>query len=84
MNTTLSPNNKMQELESECQLLQLEFNSLRAGAATPQSVVKQHIAELKRFNRVKDIALGLITLIADSRGITVKEVMDEMGLDIKL
>jgi hypothetical protein len=41
--------------------------------------VKRHIGLLHAYNEIKDVGQGLIGLIADSRGVRVREVMEEMG-----
>ena len=42
--------------------------------------MKRHIGLLHAYNEIKDVGQGLIGLIADSRGVRVKEVMEEMGV----
>jgi hypothetical protein len=45
--------------------------------------VKRHIGLLHTYNEIKDVGQGLIGLIADSRGVRVREVMEEMGVGEK-
>ena len=45
--------------------------------------MKRHISLLNAYNEIKDVGQGLIGLIADSRGVRVKEVMEEMGVGEK-
>jgi DNA repair protein Swi5/Sae3 len=45
--------------------------------------VKRHIDLIHAYNEIKDVGQGLIGLIADSRGVRVKEVMEEMGVGEK-
>jgi DNA repair protein Swi5/Sae3 len=42
--------------------------------------VKRHIDLLHAYNEIKDVGQGLMSLIADSRGVRVREVMEEMGV----
>jgi DNA repair protein Swi5/Sae3 len=42
--------------------------------------VKRHIGLLHAYNDIKDVGQGLIGLIADARGVRVREVMEEMGV----
>lgn len=45
--------------------------------------MKRHIGLLHAYNEIKDVGQGLIGLIADSRGVRVREVMEEMGVGEK-
>jgi hypothetical protein len=45
--------------------------------------VKRHIGLLHAYNEIKDVGQGLMGLIADSRGVRVREVMEEMGVGEK-
>ncbi|KAI9714740.1 MAG: hypothetical protein M1820_000029 [Bogoriella megaspora] len=45
--------------------------------------IEAHIKALHTYNEVKDIAQGLIGMIAEKRGVRVKDVMEEYGLDEK-
>jgi hypothetical protein len=39
-------------------------------------VIKEHIARLHAYNEVKDIALGLMGMVADARGVRVAELYE--------
>jgi hypothetical protein len=54
--------------------------SLQARA---EAIVKRHISLLHAYNEIKDVGQGLMGLIADSRGVRVREVMEEMGVGEK-
>ena len=54
-----------------------------AVQAEAEALVKRHIKLLHTYNEIKDVGQGLIGLIADSRGVRLKEVMEEMGVDEK-
>jgi hypothetical protein len=45
-----------------------------------QSAVKQHIALLHAYNGIRDVGQGLMGMIAEQRGLRVKQVMEEMGV----
>ena len=45
--------------------------------------MKRHIGLLHAYNEIKDVGQGLMGLIADSRGVRVREVMEEMGVGEK-
>ncbi|ODQ63447.1 hypothetical protein NADFUDRAFT_47852 [Nadsonia fulvescens var. elongata DSM 6958] len=49
----------------------------------PPKIVNCHIKLLKEYNEVRDIALGFIGMISEQRGIRVKDVLEEMGVEIK-
>jgi DNA repair protein Swi5/Sae3 len=51
--------------------------------AQAEAIVKRHIKLLHAYNEIKDVGLGLMGLIADSRGVRLKEVMEEMGVGEK-
>jgi Swi5 len=48
--------------------------------AQAEAIVKRHISLLNAYNEIKDVGQGLIGLIADSRGVRIKEVMEEMAV----
>jgi hypothetical protein len=48
-----------------------------------EAIVKRHIGLLHAYNEIKDVGQGLMGLIADSRGVRVREVMEEMGVGEK-
>lgn len=45
--------------------------------------VKQHIELLHAYNGIRDIGHGLMGMIAEQRGVRVKDIMDEFGVDAK-
>ena len=51
-----------------------------SALATANTVIKDHISLLQKYNEIKDIAQGLMGLIAESRGVQVKVVMEEHGM----
>lgn len=58
-----------------------EVNSKLKDPTNPEATVKRHIKTLHEFNEIRDIAQGLIGLIAESRGVRVHDVYPEFGLD---
>jgi hypothetical protein len=48
-----------------------------------QAIVKRHIKLLHAYNEIKDVGQGLMGLIADARGVRLKEVMEEMDVGEK-
>jgi DNA repair protein Swi5/Sae3 len=51
--------------------------------AHAEAIVKRHIKLLHAYNEIKDVGQGLMGLIADARGVRLKEVMEEMGIGEK-
>jgi DNA repair protein Swi5/Sae3 len=49
--------------------------------AQAEAIVKRHIKLLHAYNETKDMGQGLMGLIADARGVRLKEVMEEMGVE---
>lgn len=45
-----------------------------------QAAVKQHIALLHAYNGIRDVGQGLMGMIAEQRGVRIKQVMEEMGV----
>jgi hypothetical protein len=78
----------LSELQSQLSTRPEKFAS---GSPLPQSdadtqsqagaIVKRHIKLLHAYNETKDMGQGLMGLIADARGVRLKEVMDEMGVE---
>jgi DNA repair protein Swi5/Sae3 len=52
-----------------------------SALATANTVIKDHISLLQKYNEIKDIAQGLMGLIAETRGVRLKVVMEEYGMD---
>ena len=43
--------------------------------------MKRHIRQLKKYNELKDLGMGIIQLIADQKQSTLRGIMDEMGIE---
>lgn len=43
--------------------------------------MKQHISQLKEYNELKDLSMNLIQLIATQKETTLRDVMNEMGIE---
>lgn len=48
-----------------------------------KTVTKRHITLLHEYNEIKDVAQGLMGLIAEQRGARIIEVQEEFGMDPK-
>ncbi len=42
-----------------------------------KAVIKEHIARLHAYNEIKDVAQGLMGMVADTRGVRVAELYEE-------
>lgn len=49
----------------------------------PVAIVKKHIALLEKYSDFKDIALGLVTMIADQRQLRTTDILEEMKADLE-
>ena len=45
-----------------------------------KAVVKEHIARLGRYNEIRDVGMGLIGIVADTRRERVRDVQGEFGV----
>lgn len=59
------------------------FRSNPRTNVDPEAVVKRHISQLEKYNELKDIALGLVTMIADQRQLRTTDILEEMKLELK-
>ena len=51
--------------------------------ARANAVSREHIARLHKYNEIKDVAQALIGMIAESRGVRVRDCQQEFGLGDK-
>ncbi|KAF8463596.1 Swi5-domain-containing protein [Kalaharituber pfeilii] len=56
-------------------------NSMLKNPSNPEATVKRHISLLHQFNEIRDVAQGLLGLIAENRGVRVQDIYLEFGLD---
>ncbi|KAJ5722829.1 DNA repair protein SWI5 [Penicillium malachiteum] len=49
----------------------------------PNETVQRHIRLLHEYNEIKDVAQGLMGLIADAKGVRVVEIHKEYGVNEK-
>ncbi|GAB7343742.1 hypothetical protein MBLNU457_1719t1 [Dothideomycetes sp. NU457] len=54
-------------------------DDIESGLETARKIKARHVRELQKYNEIKDIAQGLIGLIAEQRGVRVVDVMREIG-----
>jgi len=62
---------------------QLSRTTIDAVLNQSNKTVKQHIELLHAYNGIRDIGHGLMGMIAEQRGVRVKDIMDEFGVDAK-
>ncbi|EME82366.1 uncharacterized protein MYCFIDRAFT_40568, partial [Pseudocercospora fijiensis CIRAD86] len=45
--------------------------------------IQEHISLLHSYNEIKDIGMGLLGMLAEGRGVRVKDLMGEFGMGEK-
>ncbi|KAF3283868.1 hypothetical protein TWF970_001039 [Orbilia oligospora] len=71
-------------LESQLEILNSQVSSTTEKLENPpKATIKQHIKLLHDFNEIRDVGLHLIGMIADERGVGLKEVLGEFGVTEK-
>ena len=55
----------------------------QAALAYSNQVFSRHISLLKKYNEIKDITQGMLSIIAEKEGRRLAEIMEEYGLDEK-
>lgn len=86
MNNDLNPHQRevlkeqrLEDIKNQCSALISELDSNQ----DPEAIVKKHISQLKKYNELKDIALGLVTMIADQRQLRTTDILDEMKVELE-
>lgn len=69
---------KLEDIKNQCSELISELDS----DEDPEAIVKKHISKLKEYNELKDIALGLVTMIADQRQLRTTDILEEMKVEL--
>ncbi|KAJ5179574.1 Swi5-domain-containing protein [Penicillium capsulatum] len=54
---------------------------LTAFSHDPTTTVREHIRLLHEYNEIKDVAQGLMTMIAEDRGVCLDTVYKDFGVD---
>ena len=55
----------------------------KAALSHAQTIITTHITQLKRYNEIKDVAMGMLGLIAEKEGKRIAEVMAEREISEK-
>lgn len=61
--------------------LKLSPNAKEAVLKEAQARADKHVALLTRYNQLKDISMRLLTIIAESEGKRLRDVMDERAIE---
>ncbi|ODV77524.1 uncharacterized protein CANTADRAFT_23640 [Suhomyces tanzawaensis NRRL Y-17324] len=69
---------RLNEIKNQCSALISELDSNK----DPEAIVKKHISQLKKYHELKDIALGLVTMIADQRQLRTTDILEEMKFEL--
>ena len=59
-----------------------EEEKTHSALETARAVIKEHISLLHRYNEIKDIGQGLLGMIAEKRGVVLKEVGEDFGVGV--
>lgn len=91
--STSTTTTTMTEIEEERILLkEKSINEIRQQCSTlihelegnkhPELIIKKHIQQLNKYNELKDLALQLISLIANQKKVKIIDILNEMNLNI--
>lgn len=76
---SLSKEQRLDDIKNQCSLLISELDTNQ----DPEAIVKKHISQLKKYHELKDIALGLVTMIADQRQLRTTDILEEMKFELE-
>lgn len=68
----------LNDIKLQCSRLIYELE----GNNEPELIIKKYIQDLNKYNELKDLALQLITLIADQRKVKTSDILQEMNIEI--
>lgn len=68
----------LEDIKNQCSELISELDSDK----DPEVIVKKHISKLKKYNDLEDIALGLVSMIADQRQLRTADIIEEMKIEL--
>ncbi|EXJ91026.1 hypothetical protein A1O1_04133, partial [Capronia coronata CBS 617.96] len=75
--STDDPDDEKQPAEAQAETEVEEAEALNHANA----IFSRHISLLKEYNKIKDIAMGMLSLIAEKEGRRLVKVMEERGLN---
>ncbi|KAK8225715.1 putative DNA repair protein Swi5/Sae3 [Phyllosticta capitalensis] len=55
----------------------------RTALEEAKAVIKDHIRLLHSYNEIRDVGQGLMGIIAESRGVRIKDVLEEYAISAK-
>lgn len=70
---------RLNDIKNQCSSL---ISELANSTQNPKAIVKRHIIELNKYNELKEIALGLITMIADQRKVKTMDILEEIKFEL--
>ncbi|MCJ1285190.1 hypothetical protein MMC26_004528 [Xylographa opegraphella] len=59
---------------------QIEAIKPQLKSPSPETTVKQHIALLHTYNEIRDVGQGLLGMVAENRGVRIRDVYGEFGV----
>ncbi|MCJ1322990.1 hypothetical protein MMC15_008341 [Xylographa vitiligo] len=73
---------KISVLAAQIAATQAQIDAIKPQlkSPTPETTVKQHIALLHAYNEIRDVGQGLLGMVAENRGVRVRDVYGEFGV----
>ncbi|EGV60446.1 hypothetical protein CANTEDRAFT_95893 [Yamadazyma tenuis ATCC 10573] len=66
---------KLEDIKNQCSQLISELDTDK----DPKAIIRKHITKLKDYNDLQDIALSLVTMIADHHHLRTIDILQEMN-----
>ncbi|MBE7180378.1 MAG: hypothetical protein INR71_04055 [Terriglobus roseus] len=73
---------ELQEAKHPAKADQLPADQVSEVLAAAKATVKQHISLMHRYNEIRDTALGLMGMLADQRGVRLRDVQEDFGMSV--
>ncbi|MCJ1293841.1 hypothetical protein MMC34_005397 [Xylographa carneopallida] len=80
--TQASLHDKISALSAQMAATQAKIDAIKPQliSPTPETTVKQHIALLHTYNEIRDVGQGLLGMVAENRGVRIRDVYAEFGV----
>ncbi|MCJ1393048.1 hypothetical protein MMC18_005920 [Xylographa bjoerkii] len=74
---------KISALEAQLAATQAQIDAIKPQLRSPSpgTTVQQHIALLHTYNEIRDVGQGLLGMVAENRGVRVRDVYGEYGVE---
>ncbi|MCJ1378728.1 hypothetical protein MMC17_001827 [Xylographa soralifera] len=73
---------KISALSAQIAATQAQIDAIKPQlkSPSPETTVKQHIALLHTYNEIRDVGQGLLGMVAENRGVRIRDVYGEFGV----